>query len=241
MANTHIYGFRWHRSLVGGGDTPQVMTMPIATGYQPGTINGAGTNVNINIGDPVRLTEAGTVELVQTAQDVTGPNGDSDDFCFGIVLGFPRVVVGGFPRPGSFYTGATAYTGGIGGDNAPLCAFIPASGNIFELDMDAAPTVQTLSGLMANVGAVATMAYSVLTSGTGQPKANPLISKTSIAFASANQLQLQIVGVGKRAYTQDFTSAFCTYQVMWNTLQMAIPTADFDATGLALIEGANVE
>lgn len=240
MANTHIYGFRWHRAL-SGAETPQVMTLPIATGYQPGTINGAGTNVNINIGDPIRLAEDGTVQLVQTAQDVTGKSQDSDDFCYGIVLGFPRVVVGGFPRPGSFYTGATSYTGGIGGDNAPLCAFIPAAGNIFEIDMDAAPTVQTLSGLMANVGAVATMAYSVLTSGTGQPKANPLLSKASIVFASANQLQLQIVGVGKRAYTQDFTAANCTYQVMWNTLQMAIPTAETATDGTASIFGANLQ
>ncbi len=238
MANTHIYGFRFHRSISGGGDCPQIFTYPIATGYQPGTINGAGTNVNLNIGDPVRLAEDGTVQLVQSV-DNTGQ--DSDDFCFGIVVGFPRVLVGGFPRPGSFYTGATAYTGGIGGDNAPLVSVIPVAGNIFEIDMDAAPTVQTLSGLMANVGAVAQMTYTVLTSGTGQPKANPLLSKTSIAFASANQLQLLIVGIGKRAATQDFTSANCTYQVMWNAQQLAIPTAERAVNGTAAIYGANLE
>jgi hypothetical protein len=215
------------------------MTLPIATGYQPGTINGAGTNVNINIGDPIRLTEAGTVELTQIQQSAAGL--DSDDFAYGVVVGFPRVIVGGFPRPGSFYTGATAYTGGIGGDNAPLCAFIPVFGNIFEIDMDAAPTVTTLSGLMANVGAVASMGYTVLTSGTGQPKANPLLTKSTIAFASASELQLQIVGVGKRAYTQDFTAAFCTYQVMWQCAQMSIPTAEHAVDGTASIYGANVE
>lgn len=240
MANNHIYGFRFHRSLH-GADTPTVFTFPIASGYQPGTVNGGGTNVNLNIGDPVRLVEDGTVQLVQTAQDASGQDADSDDFCYGIVIGFPRVVVGGFPRPGSFYTGGTTYSGGIGGDSAPLVAVIPAAGNIFELDLDAAPTVTTYSGLLANVGAVATMSYSVLTSGSGQPKANPLISKTSIAFAGANQLQLQIVGIGKRAAQQDATSAFCTYQVMWNTLQLAIPTAERDATGEAAIYGANLE
>lgn len=240
MANPHRYGFRFVRSM-SGNDTPQTFTFPIATAYQPGTINGGGTNVNINIGDPVRLVEDGTVQLTQTAQDVTGPNGDSDDFCFGIVVGFPRVLVGGFPRPGSFYTGATAYTGGIGSDTAPLVTVIPVDGNIFELDLDAAPTVTTLSGAMANIGAVATMAYSVLTVGTGQPKANPLISKSSIAFAGANQLQLLLVGLGKSAYTCDFTSANVPYQVMWNTKQLAIPTAERDATGEAGIFGANLE
>lgn len=240
MANPHRYGFRFVRSF-SGNDTPQIITLPIASGYQPGTVNGGGTNVNINIGDPVRLVEDGTVQLVQTAQDVSAQNDDSDDFCYGIVVGFPRVIVGGSPRPGSFYTGGTTYTGGIGGDTAPLVSIIPAEGNIFELDLDAAPTVQSLSGLMALVGGVATMAYSVLTTGTGQPKANPLISKSSIVFASANQLQLQIVGVGKAAYAGDFTAANLPLQVRWNTLQMAIPTAEVTDNSTPRIYGANLE
>ena len=240
MSNPHRYGFRWVRSLY-GAPVPQILTLPIASGYTPGTVNGGGTTVNLNIGDPIRLAEDGTVQLVQTAQDVTAQDDDSDDFCYGVVVGFPRVVVGGFPRPGSFYTSGTTYSGGIGGDSAPLVSFIPAAGNIFELDLDAAPTVQTLSGLMANVGGVATMAYSVLTSGTGQPKANPLISKSSIVFATANQLQLQIVGVGKAAYAGDFTSANLPMQVMWNTLQMAIPSAEVTANSTPAIYGANVE
>lgn len=240
MANAHRYGFRFVRSL-SGNDTPQIITLPIASGYQPGTVNGGGTNVNLNIGDPVRLVEDGTVQLTQTAQDVSGQNDDSDDFCFGIVCGFPRIISGGSPRPGSFYTGGTTYSGGIGGDSAPLVSIIPAAGNIFELDLDAAPTVQTLSGLMANVGQVATMAYSVLTTGTGQPKANPLISKSSITTATANQLQLLIVGVGKAAYAGDFTAANLPMQVMWNTLQLAVPSAEVTANSTPAIYGANLE
>lgn len=240
MANAHRYGFRFVRSL-SGVDTPQILTFPIASGYQPGTVNGGGTNVNLNIGDPVRLVEDGTVQLVQTAQDVSAQDDDSDDFCYGVVVGFPRVIVGGSPRPGSFFTGGTTYSGGIGGDSAPLVSIIPAAGNIFELDLDAAPTVQTLSGLMANVGGVATMAYSVLTTGTGQPKANPLISKSSIVFATNNQLQLQIVGIGKAAYAGDFTAANLPMQVMWNTLQMAIPSAEVTANSTPAIYGANLE
>ncbi len=240
MANVHRYGFRFARSI-SGSDTPQIFTFPIASGYQPGTVNGAGTNVNLNIGDPVRLIEDGTVQLVQTAQDVTAQDDDSDDFVFGVVAGFPRILAGGFPRPGSFFTGGTTYTGGIGGDTAPLVAVIPASGNIFEIDMDAAPTVQTYSGVLANVGAVATMAYSVLTTGTGQPKANPLLSKTSIAFAGNNQLQLLILGPGKAAFSCDFTAANIPYQVQFNTLQLAIPSAEVTANTTPVIYGANLE
>lgn len=240
MANPHRYGFRFVRSL-SGNDTPQILTLPIASGYQPGTVNGGGTNVNLNIGDPVRLVEDGTVQLTQTAQDVSGQDDDSDDFCYGVVVGFPRVIVGGSPRPGSFFTGGTTYSGGIGGDTAPLVSIIPAAGNIFEVDLDAAPSVTTLSGLMALVGGVGTMSYSVLTTGTGQPKANPLLSRSSIVFATANQLQLQVVGIGKSAFSCDFTAANIPMQVMWNTLQMAIPSAEVTANSTPAIYGANLE
>lgn len=224
MANPHRYGFRFVRSI-GGGDTPQIFTFPIASAYQPATIIGAGTSVNLNIGDPVRLLEDGTIALVQTAQDVSGADADSDDYAWGVIVGFPRVIVGGFPRPGSFYTGGTTYTGGISSDSAPLAAVIPVHNNIFEIDADTAPTVQTLAGAMALVGGVGTMVYSVLTAGTGQPKANPLLDVSTVVSGGTDQLQLLVIGLGKSAYTCDFTSANVPFQVMWQSQQL-LPTAD---------------
>jgi hypothetical protein len=233
MANTHRYGFRFVRSI-GGSDTPQILTYPIATAYAPTTVVGAGTSVNLNIGDPVKLLEDGTLGLVQAGQDVSGANADSDDYALGIIVGFPRVIVGGYPRPGSFYTTGTTYTGGISSDSAPLVSIIPVEGNIFEIDAAAAPSPATLAGAMAYVGMTATMTYSVLTTGQGQPKANPLLDLSTAAAGGANQLQLQILGLGKAAYTQDFTSANVTFQVMWGAKQlMAAPDA--------AIFGANVE
>ena len=224
MANPHRYGFRFVRSL-GGSDTPQTFTYPIATAYSPGTVFGGGTTVNLNIGDPVRLLEDGTVALVQTAQDVSGADADSDDYAFGIISGFPRVIVGGYPRPGSFYTAGTTYTGGISSDSAPLCTIIPVHNNIFEIDADTAPTVATLAGAMGIVGGVGTMVYSVLTAGTGQPKANPLLDVSTVVSGGTDQLQLLVVGLGKSAYTCDFTSANVPFQVMWQNQQL-LPTAD---------------
>lgn len=224
MANPHRYGFRFVRSI-GGSDTPQILTFPIATGYSPATVMGAGTTVNLNIGDPVRLLEDGTVALVQTAQDVSGADADSDDYAYGIVAGFPRILAGGSPRPGSFYTAGTTYTGGISSDTAPLVAVIPVHNNIFEIDADTAPTVQTLAGAMAIVGGVGTMIYSVLTTGTGQPKANPLLDVSTVVSGGTDQLQLLVVGLGKSAYTCDFTSANVPFQVMWQNQQL-LPTAD---------------
>lgn len=233
MANTHRYGIRYVRSI-SGSETPQIFTFPIATAYAPVTIIGAGTSVNLNIGDPVRLFEDGSLGLVQAGQDVSGANADSDDYAFGVIVGFPRVLVGGAPRPGSFYTTGTTYTGGISSDNAPLVSVIPVEGNIFEIDSAAAPSPATLAGAMALVGMTATMTYSVLTAGMGQPKANPLIDLSTAAAGGANQLQLQIVGLGKAAYTQDFTSANVTFQVMWGAKQL-------QAAPDAAIFGANLE
>lgn len=233
MANTHRYGFRFVRSI-GGSDTPQTFTFPIADDYAPVTVVGAGTSVNLNIGDPVKLAEDGTIMLVQAGQDVSGANADSDDYAFGIIAGFPRVIVGGYPRPGSFYTSGTSYTGGIGGDNAPLVTVIPVEGNIFEIDAAAAPSPATKSGAMAYVGMTAMMLYTVLTAGNGQPKANPLLDLSTAAAGGANQLQLQVVGLGKAGDAMDFTSANVTFQVMWGAKQL-------QAAPDAAIFGANVE
>lgn len=219
MANSHRYGFRFARG-VSATETPAVLTLPIATGMAPTTIVGAGTSVNLNIGDPVRLLEDGTIGLVQAGQDASGANADSDDYALGIVVGFPRVIVGGYPRPGSFYTSGTVYTGGIASDSAPLVSIIPVEGNVFELDSAAAPSPATQAGAMAYVGMTATMSYSVLTSGNGQPKANPLLDLSTAVAGGANQCQLVIVGLGKSAYTQDFTSAYVTFQVMWGAKQL---------------------
>lgn len=238
MANTHRYGFRFVRSI-SGNDAPQILTYPIATAYAPTTVVGAGTSVNLNIGDPVKLLEDGSLGLVQAGQDTSTVNTDSDDFALGIIVGFPRVIVGGYPRPGSFYTTGTTYTGGLSSDSAPLVSIIPVEGNIFEIDSAAAPSPATLAGSMAYVGMTATMTYSVLTSGTGQPKANPLLDLSTAAAGGANQLQLVILGLGKNAYAQDHTSANVTFQVLWGAKQLQAAADGSAAAGT--IFGANVE
>ena len=233
MANTHRYGIRYVRSI-SGAPVPQIFTFPIATAYAPVTIVGAGTSVNLNIGDPVRLFEDGTIGLVQAGQDTSGANADSDDYAFGVIVGFPRVIVGGYPRPGSFYTTGTTYTGGIGSDSAPLVSVIPVEGNIFEIDSLAAPSPATKSGAMTYVGMTATLTYTVLTAGNGQPKANPLLDLSTAAAGGANQLQFQIVGLGKAGDTMDFAAANVTFQVMFGAKQL-------QAAPDAAIFGANLE
>jgi len=224
MANIHVYGFRWFRSLY-GAEAPTILTAPIATAYQPNPVFGTSdaSNCNLNTGDPIRLLEDGTVALVQHGT-TTSDGSDSDDFATGVVVGFPRVLVGGFPRPGSFYTGGTAYSGGIGSDNAPIVAYIPVAGNIFEIDCDTAHSTPTKAGFLALVGGTGNMVYSLLTSGTGQPKANPLLDVSDVVLNSAEVNQLRVVGLGKKGDAMDFTASHVTLQVMWNQL-MPQPSA----------------
>lgn len=220
MANNHIYGIRWKRSIH-GAETPTVLVYPMLSAYAPNTLDGGGgTAVNINIGDPVRLREDGTLRLTSAGVDVATEQGSGFENVYGVVVGFPRVIVGGSPRPGSFYT-TTTYTGGIGSDNAPLCAIIPAEGNIFEMDFAAVQGTGLKSDYMATVGRTAPILYTPLTSGIGQPKANPLIG-TLTATGGLVQTQLLIVGLGKYNDDQDYTAVNATMQIMFNSLQNAL-------------------
>jgi hypothetical protein len=202
-----------------GCDTPQIFTFPIPTAYAPVTVVGAGTSVNLNIGDPVNFDEVGGLRLVQAGQASDGS--DTDDYAWGVIVGFPRILVGGYPRPGSFYATGTAYSGGIGSDLAPLCAVIPVAGNIFEIDCDTTHSTPTKSGFMALVGGTGNMAYSVLTSGNGQPKANPLLDVSDVVLNSAEINQLRVLGLGKAGDAMDFTATHVTMQVAWNEIMPA--------------------
>lgn len=220
MANQHFYGFRWFRSL-SGNDTPQIFTLPIASGYAPNTgVDGAGgTSVNLNIGDPVQFVDGGTLRLVQPGQATT--SAVLDDATFGIVAGFARVKLAGGVRPNGYYPTGTTYSGGIGGNESTLVTVIPVKDNIFEIDAGAAPgaSFDDQSEWMGAGAKGAHFTYSVLTSGIGQPKANPLISTT---FDSTTGIrQLRVIGVSKLADTQDYTAANVRLQVIFNAVQLA--------------------
>lgn len=220
MANQHNYGFRWFRSL-SGNDTPQIFTVPIASGYAPNTgVDGAGgTACNLNVGDPVQFIDGGTVRLVQPGQATT--SAVLDDATFGVVVGFARVKISGAVRPSGFYTSGTTYSGGIGGAESTLVSVIPVKDNIFEIDAGAAPgtSFDDQGEWMGAVGKGAHFTYSVLTSGIGQPKANPLISTT---FDSTTGIrQLRVVGVSKLGEAQDYTSANVRLQVVFNAVQLS--------------------
>lgn len=223
MANTHRYGFRFARSF-DGVETPQTITKPIESTYAPNTgADGAnGTACNLNIGDPVQLLNNGTVRLAQPGQAADGS--DIDDRVYGIVAGFPRVMIGGAPRPNGFYPSGTTYTGD---DQQTLCKIIPVHNNIFEIDCNASGQPTTKAAWQSLVG-TANFVYSVLTSGIGAPKANPLLD-ISDHNETTEVNQLRVIGLSKRFDAQDPTSEFVTLEVVFNNQQL-FPSAIGDTT-----------
>lgn len=218
MANTHNYGFRWYRSLI-GQSTPQTLPFPVASTYQAATAG--STNVNLNIGDPIRLV-LGSLQLTLDSTDNTGVQGTAAAASFGVLAGFPRGVTRGGVGPNSYLTGGYTYSGGIGGDAAPVGLIIPVAGNIFLIDADAVLGTPTRSGALDLVGQTACISYSVLTSGIGQPKANPRLAVSTLSTDGTGQGQLLIVGVGGIDQDQDYTASGVTFQVMFTFQQMAL-------------------
>jgi hypothetical protein len=241
MANNHRYGFRPTTGENGVENAPP-MRFPVSSAYQATTVVGAGTSVNLNTGDPVKLGEDGCIKLVQQDAGATGANADSDEFISHVIVGFERTLSStGDVEQRSFQSNVT-YTGGIGGDKAPIALCVPVAGKVFELDADAALANPTKSGALALVGKTCSIVYSVITSGViGAPKANPLLD-ISVAEAAAptDQNQVLIVGLGDAGDAMDFTAAGVTFKVKVSALAMA-QMGDFAADNLAVQYGANVE
>lgn len=216
MANTHRYGFRFLRNLW-GGDTPEPETGPIASGYQPNT-GTPNTNVNLNIGDPVTKLETGSFQLAAPGSGAA----TTTERVYGIVAGFPRVLINGAVRPNAYYPGGTVYGTGLAPYNLQtLVKVIPVLGREWEIDTSAAggTSFDTYEEWQAAVGAVAVFKYTPINTTTANPKANPLLDETSITDADASTLQLRIQGIGRIDDLQDFSLANVCLRVVFNTTQ----------------------
>lgn len=216
MANTHRYGFRFVRNLW-GGDTPEPETLPLASGYQPNT-GTPNTNVNLNIGDPVSKLETGAVQLCTPGSGAA----TTTERVYGIVVGFPRVLINGAVRPNAYYPGGTVYGSGLAPYNLQtLVKVIPVVGREWEIDTSAAggSSLDTYEEWQAAVGGVATFKYTPINTTTSNPKANPLLDETTITDAAASTLQLRIQGIGRIDDMQDFSLANVSLRVVFNAVQ----------------------
>lgn len=209
MANPHRYGFRFLKNRW-GGDTPEIYTGFLASGYQPS--NGA-VNVNLNIGDPVKQLDDGSLALAIPGE---ADDDDADERVFGVVAGFPQVLINSNVRPNAFYPGGTVY--GTNLNNQTLVQVIPAEGCVWEIDTaTTSSSFDTKTEFQAVIGAVARIVYTALNTTTANPKANPMIE---LSFGESTIVrQLRVVGLGRGFEQYDLTLASVPLQVVFNQVQ----------------------
>ena len=215
MANTHRYGFRFVRNLW-GGDTPEVETLPIASGYQP---NNGAVDCNLNPGDPVTRLESGAIQLAVAGSGAA----TTTERVYGIFQGCTQVLITGAIRPNRFYPGGTVYGSGLTPYSlATFAKVMPVGGREWEIDTAAAggSSFDSMEEWLAAAGAAGNFSYSALNTGTSNVKANPLLDVTTLTDAVASDnFQLRVQGIGRIGDMQDFTLANVCLRVVFNAVQ----------------------
>jgi hypothetical protein len=197
MDNQHVYGFRWAYSM--NGAMPQPIEGLIASGYQA-TNDGAGFNVDLNIGDPVKPVSDGSWSLAKTTEKAGG-----------IIVGFKPYWNGTFMQPNNKLPGGTA-----GGTTildrfsyALICPiFID---QWWEIDCDDSSTATTYATYQALIHEN----VSFVVPGNQTPKlADPLIDISTHNTTAA--LELRIRGISQNFSNQDFSGLYVKLMVSFN-------------------------
>ena len=222
MANAHRYGFRFLKNRW-GGDTPEPQTHFISSGYAAnvGANGTGGTAVALNIGDPVQLVEtatntagAGSVRLCPAG---TGDTDTGTQRVYGIVVGFPQMLVNGRKQPNAVYpVGGVTYSGDV---NKTLVSVLPVEGIVWEIDTaSTSASFDTIGEFEAIVGQNCNFDYSSQLTVGSNVKANPQATLSFTAVAATIR-QLRVIGIGRLSDAIDFTSAQVPLQVVFNTVQ----------------------
>ncbi len=210
MANPHRYGFRFRKNRW-GGDVPEIHTGTLANGYTP-NVTGA-TTCNLNIGDPVRRLNSGHFALVEPGEL---DDDDANERVYGIVAGFPQVLIGGGVRPNAFYPTNTVY--GTNLQNQTILQIIPAEGCLWEIDTaTTSASFDTLAEYQAVFGSVCSFSYTQINSTTSNPRANPMAVLSFVESTEVRQLRVEGLGAGASQY--DLTLANVPLLVSFNQVQ----------------------
>ncbi len=210
MANPHRYGFRFLKNRW-GGDTPEIHTGFFASGYTP-NVTGA-TTCNVNVGDPVRRMNSGAFQLTEPGEL---DDDDANERTFGIVVGFPQVLINAAVRPNAFYPAGTVYGSNLNAQT--LVQVIPVEGCVWEIDTaTTSASFDTKAEFQAILGGVCTFSYTQINTTTANPKANPM---AVLSFGESTETrQLQVVGLGRGFDQYDLTLANVPLQVVFNQVQ----------------------
>lgn len=189
--NTAKYGFRFHRGI--SCHEPKPVEYAVADAYQA-AIDGGGTSVDLNIGDPVKMVNDGTVALANTT-----------DLVLGIVVGVARIYESatGAVRPSDRVPGAT--TGGGLLDRQTKVLVVRAKDAEWEVDCDDAVTATTEAAYQAFINENTEHVCPGDTSVAGRPKAKPMLDIS--AHNTTAGLGWRIVGISRSAHNKDFSGA----------------------------------
>ena len=199
-SNVHKYGFRFHRSLT-GRDNPDPLEYTVADAYQA-TKDAGGTNVDLNIGDPVKLVNDGTVALANTT-----------DLVYGIIVGVRQVYDSALGALKPFDRVPGGSTGGGLYERKTRVMVQPAKGVIWEIDAN--------SAAQSTEAAYETYIHNNVehvcpgdTNVSGRPKADPMIDIANAATTAG--LGWRIVGISKSRENRDFSTNYVKFLVVVN-------------------------
>jgi hypothetical protein len=198
--NTARYGFRWVRSLT-GPSAPPIQAMRVASAY---TASPGGTDVDLNVGDPVELLSTGYCQLVTASSGVI----------YGVIAGIAPYWDGSKMTFGTKLPKGTTY--GSVQERTSWIYVIPVQNQVFEVDVDDASTATTEAGYLALVGENADHAYSASSTTL---RATPKIDIST--HATTNTLQWRIVDIAKRIPNLDFSGANMKIEVTANVVRQA--------------------
>lgn len=199
MDNVATYGFRVYRVRAAKIDP---IKMLVATSYQasPG-----GTNVDLNIGDPVATVSTGTVGLMGAGSAGKG---------FGVIVGVAPYWNGSVMQPTNKLPGTTAW--GTVQERASYVYVQPFVNTTFEVDVDDNTTATTLAGYQAFIHENVDLVYSASSSTL---RATPKIDISG--HNTTNTLQFRIVGISDNQANQDFSGANVKLLVECNLVEQA--------------------
>lgn len=202
--NTHKYGFRPVKGAYAGASHPKAVRKFVASGYQAQD-DGSGFSVDLNVGDPVKLVNDGSIALANTTNSV-----------WGVIVGFGNYynAANGRMEPTDKLPGGSTWTGD---DQRPWVYVVPtADHQLFEIDVDDATTATTLTAYLALVGENCTH---VCPGNSTTKKAEPRLDIS--LHATTESLVWRIEDVSMSQENQDFSGANVKLIVSCNETQHA--------------------
>lgn len=209
MANTHKYGFRPVTSLHGESSNPDVEIKTVATGYQAQN-DGAGFNVDLRVGDPVKLAADGSITLSITTELV-----------YGIIVGFEPYWDGTRMQPTNRLPGGTAW--GTVEERRSQVRIARADSCLWECDFDTTGQPTTTAAWRALEGSNFIHLCVGDQTDTSKPRADPFIDVSSAATTAG--LEWRLIQVSRTAWNKDPATANYKGIFMSNASQVAATAA----------------